>query len=72
MARKLTTYIVYYEDKDGDKGGYEVYGYKDLMKAMKWLHSEEIKAKDITIYKQGKNFENDKDDIIEVYTNLWK
>ena len=42
------------------------------MKSLKWLHSKEIEATSITIYKEGKDFENNKDDVEEVYTYLWK
>lgn len=66
------TYILYYVDKDGESGGYEVQGVDALRSAIKWLHSSEIKATDISIYKQGKDFENNTDDVIEVYKKWWK
>lgn len=72
MARQKATYLIYYTDKDGDSDGYEVFGTDGLKSAMKWLHSDEVKATDISIYKEGKDFDNNKDDIIEVYKNLWK
>lgn len=72
MKRKLTTYIIYYTDKNNEPFGYEVYGYNNLLQAIKWLHSDEVKAIDISIYKRGKNFENNSDDVIEVYKNFWK
>ena len=70
--RKMNTYLIYYTDKHGYSDGYEVDGSKALQKALKWLHSDEIKATSITIYKHGKDFENDNDDIIEVYKQYWK
>ena len=70
--RKMNTYLIYYTDKHGYSDCYEVYGSKALQEALKWLHSDEIKASDISIYKEGKEFENDKDDIIEVYKQYWK
>ena len=72
MARGLTTYIIYYTDKDGEGEGWEVYGIDELRKAVRWLHSDEIKATDISIYKHGKDFENDQADIIEVHKQWWK
>lgn len=74
LIRRLqkATYLIYYEDKNGYRDSYEVYGYEQLREAMKWLHSDEIKATDISIYKHGKDFENNSDDIIEVYKNWWK
>lgn len=72
MTRTKATYIIYYEDKDGYTGGYEVFGVDGLRAAMKWLHSDEVKATDISIYKQGKNFENDHDDVEEAYRQWWK
>lgn len=70
--RKKNTYIIYYTDKEGYGDGYEVSGSKALQETLKWLHSDEIKATDISIYKHGKDFENNQDDIIEVYKNYWK
>jgi hypothetical protein len=72
MARKMATYIIYYTDKTGYADGFTVYGSKRLFESLKWLHSEEIKATDIEIYKEGKNFDNDQDDVIEVYRQYWK
>ena len=72
MARKMANYIIYYEDKTGYVDGFSVRGSERLMKSLKWLHSEEIKATSISIYKEGKNFENDQDDVIEVYRQYWK
>lgn len=37
---------------------------------MKWLHSDEVNATRINVYKRGKNFDNDHDDVIEYYS--WK
>ena len=71
-TKKLTTYLIYYTASDGYGDGFEAYGYEGLRKALKWLHSDEVKATDISIYKHGKNFENDSDDIIEVYRKWWK
>jgi hypothetical protein len=69
---RMTTYLVYYTNKDGYSDGYEVFGYKELKLAMKWLHSDEVKATDITIFKEGPDFENNKDDIIECHQRWWK
>ncbi|MBP3265552.1 MAG: hypothetical protein J6L84_01255 [Clostridiales bacterium] len=70
--RTKSVYIIYYVDKEGESEGFEAYGYDDLRSAIKWLHSGEIKATDISIYKRGKDFENNQDDVIEVYRNWWK
>lgn len=70
--RKKNTYLIYYTDKHDYSYGYEVYGSKALQEALKWLHSDEIKATSITIYKHGKEFENNQDDVIEVYKQYWK
>lgn len=67
-----TTYIIYYTDKDGYSDGYNVFGTTGLRAALKWLHSDEVKATDISIYKEGKNFENNPDDIIECQKYYWK
>ena len=80
MVRKISeksgapiqTYLIYYTDKNGDSEGYTVYGSKRLFDAIKWLNTPEIKANHIEIYKCGKNFSNDEDDIIEVYKQYWK
>ena len=69
---KRATYIIYYTDKDGNGDGYEVYGIDQLREAVKWLHSEEIRATDISIYKRGKDFDNNQDDVLEVYKQWWK
>lgn len=71
-SRKLTTYILFYRDRDGESDGFEAYGYHDLMQKLKWLRSAEVSAVGIQIYKRGKNFENDQDDILEVYRKYWK
>lgn len=68
----MTTYIIYYTDKNNNDFAYEIYGYKNLLESVKWLHSEEVKAKKISIYKHGKDFKNNCDDVIEVYKNFWK
>ena len=57
-------------DGDGESFGYEVYGVKQLKSALKWLHSDEVNAISIDVYKRGKNFDNDNDDVIEYYS--WK
>ena len=69
---KKQTYLIYYTDKYGESNGYTVYGSKRLFDNIKWLNSQEISATHIEIYKCGKNFENDKDDIIEIYKQYWK
>ena len=65
-------YILNYTTKDGFNDSYYVYGKEKLLDALKWLNSDEVKATRIRIYKMGKDFENNKDDIIEVYRNYWK
>lgn len=60
--RKLANYIVYYKDVDGISEGFTVYGCVRLKKALKELH--EIGATKIEVYKEGPDFENDKDDVI--------
>ena len=69
---KLTVYIIYYTDKHNDDEAYEVYGYNNLLSAIKWLHSDKVKARKIHIYKRGKDFENNQDDVIEVHRKFWK
>lgn len=69
---KRATYIIYYEDKTGYADGYEVESFGRLKKALKWLHSKEIAATRIEIYKRGNNFSNDKDDVNEVHKSWWK
>lgn len=66
------TYIIFYTSQDGYSDGYTVIGTTELREAIKWLHSSDVKATDISIYKEGKNFENDPDDIIECYKYYWK
>ena len=68
----MTTYLIYYTDNNGYSDGYSVSGFLALKAAIKWLHSRDVKATDISIYKEGKNFENNPDDIIECYKNYWK
>ena len=51
--------VHFYVDKDGNSEGMEAYGIEDFYATLKWLHSDEIKATDISIYKRGKDFEND-------------
>lgn len=65
-----TRYIIYYADKNGESEGYEVYGSKELCEALKWLHS--IKATHIEIYKRGKNFASNQDDVLEARRQYWK
>jgi len=62
-------YIIYYV-ANNEPEGYSVSGYKNLREALKWLHS--IKATDISIYKEGKDFETNQDDVLECYKNYWK
>jgi hypothetical protein len=66
-GRKVDEFIIYYEDGDGESEGYEVYGVKQLKSALKWLHSDEVNATRISVYKKGKNFDNDSDDVIDYY-----
>ena len=69
---RMATYIIYYTDCEGYQSGYSVLGVKSLRESIKWLHSDEVKATDIAIYKEGKNFDNDHDDVEEVYRAWWK
>lgn len=68
----MATYLIYYTDKAGESEAWEVYGTKQLREGLKWLHSEEVQATSIEIYKHGPNFENDPDDIIAVQRYYWK
>ena len=70
--RKFATYIIYYTDKNGETGGYTVDGTQAFYEALKWLHSDEVKATRIEIYKAGKDFANNQDDVLEVYKRYWK
>lgn len=70
--KKLTTYIFYYTDKTDYSDGFEVEGIQAFYDALKWLHSDEVKATNIEIYKRGKNFDNDPDDVIAVHQRYWK
>lgn len=67
----MKTYIIYYTSNN-EPEAYEVYGYKMLKEAVKWLHSEEVNATSISIFKHGKNFEKDQDDVLECYKQWWK
>jgi len=67
-GRKVDEFIIYYVDGNGEPEGYEVYGVKQLKNALKWLHSDEVNAVSIDVYKRGKNFDNDSDDVIEYYS----
>lgn len=58
------TYIIYCTDKDGCPEVYNVFGTTRLKETLKRLHS--MKATDISIYEEGKDFENNPDDIIEL------
>ncbi len=69
---KRTTYIIYYTDKGGTSEGFEAYGSEDLKAALKWLHSPEIKANRIEIYKKGKDFDKNHDDVTEAWRQNWK
>lgn len=59
----MNNYIIYYKGTDGEAEGFTAYGSQRLKKALKWLHS--IGAQHITVYKEGPNFKNDPDDILE-------
>lgn len=65
----MNTYLICYAVGE-HADAFEVYGYRSLCEHMKWLHS--IKATDISIYKHGKDFESDSDDIIECHKKWWK
>ena len=65
-------YIFYYTDKNGDGNGYEVFGTQGFYDALKFLHSAEVKATRIEIYKKGPNFENDHEDVSRAHTKYWK
>jgi len=64
-------YIIYYTDSNGESEGFTVYGSDKLFKTIKWLNNN-IKAQHIEIYKKGKNFDKDKDDVVGVYRQYWK
>ena len=66
------TYIIYYTDKTGYADGFEVQGTRKLHAALQWLNSPEIEATRIEIYKRGKNFDNDHDDVVAIYRRYWK
>lgn len=68
----MATYLIFYTSKDGWEDCYEVVGSKTLIRAIKWLHGDEVKATRIEIFKEGKSFDEDPDDIVEVYKNYWK
>ncbi len=70
--RELTTYFICYTDKTGYDDAFEAYGSKQSCDALKWLHSADVKATYIQIYKHGKDFENNHDDIIPVHQQYWK
>lgn len=65
-------YIFYYTDKNGDDKSYEAYGTQGFYDALKFLHSAEVKATRIEIYKQGPNFVNDHNDKAEAHKKYWK
>lgn len=69
-GRKVDTFIIYYEERNGETDGYEVYGVQQLKDALKWLHSDKIDVVKITVYKRGKDFDNNHDDVTEYYS--WK
>lgn len=72
MQRVKATYIIYYTDKDDISEGFTAYGSDNLKEAIKWLHSLEVKASRIAIYKRGKDFDNNHDDVIEAWMQYWK
>lgn len=57
----MAEYIVYYKHM-GESEGFEVDGYKRLQEQLRLLHS--TKASDIGVYRKGRNFEQDHDDVI--------
>ena len=69
---KRTIYIIYYTDKDGTSEGFEAYGSEDMKAELRWLHSPEIKASRIEIYKRGKDFDQNHDDVTEAWRKSWK
>lgn len=65
---RKNSYVIYFETRDGDKDGYEVHGNDELKTAIDWLKNTQDAVK-ISVYKKGKNFENDHNDVSEYY--LW-
>lgn len=66
----MKTYIIYYYDADNEPEAYEVLGSKNVVAAVKWVKS--IGGKVSLIYKRGKDFENDHDDVIDVTSSYVK
>lgn len=67
--KKKNDYIINYAC-EGEQYSYTVTGSKELQNQIKWLHS--IGASEISIYKCGKHFEEDCDDVTEAYKQYWK
>lgn len=65
-------YIFYYTDKNGDGSDFEAAGTQGFYDALKYLHSAEVKATSIMIYKKGANYENDHKDMAEAHKKYWK
>lgn len=66
------TYIFYYTDKNDFSSTYEACGTQGFYDALKFMHSDAIKAIHIEIYKQGPNFANDHSDKTEAHKKYWK
>ena len=66
----MQTYIIYYEDKDGDSQAWEIYGTDRLKRAIKQIKLDGGKVK--TIYKRGKDFFDNQDDVIDVTLSYYK
>ena len=63
-------YIIYCTYSDDSTDSYEVYGIGRLARELRLLSENGVKR--LQVYKRGKNFENDQDDIIPVYKNRWR
>lgn len=66
----MQTYIIYYEDKEGNPQGFEVYGTDRVKKAIRDIKQEGGKIN--TIYKRGKNFFDNPDDVVDVTLSYYK
>lgn len=66
------TYIFYYTDKNDFSSTYEACGTHGFYDALKFMHSDAIKATRIEIYKQGPNFASDHNDKAEAHKKYWK
>lgn len=61
---KKQVYIIYYNDQDGTSSCNELLGTAELKLAIKYIKESGGGVEEV--YKRGKNFEEDHDDIIDV------